>query len=415
MKKLLFLAIKDLKVMFSDKSNFFWVFGFPTLFALFFGAIFSGASDGPSGMKIGVVNDDPSEFAAIYIDKLSDNEALKVVPMQREEALDQVRRGKISAAVIIKEDFSEGFGLFNETPAMEIAVDPSRKMEAQYLQGMLAKAKFEAIAEKFTDVTWLREHINTWRQEVVESNEIDESLKEAMLKYIDAGEGMLGTVEDFSFDGDIMNVATTEVEGTHKTEFTSFQLTFPQAIIWGIMGCSATFAISIVQERQKGTFERLRLGPIRRAHILGGKGAACFVTCIAVVCFLFTVAKLGFKMPMRSLPTFILAAACVIFCFVGLMMFISTLGRTEQSAGGAGWAIFMVMAMLGGGMVPLIFLPSWLGPVSNISPIKWSILALEGGIWRTLSLGEMAGPLAVLLAIGSAAFIFGVTILLRRD
>ena len=122
-----------------------------------------------------------------------------------------------------------------------------------------------------------------------------------------------------------------------------------------------------------------------------------------------------FQMPMRSLPLFVLAAACVIFCFVGLMMFISTLGRTEQSASGAGWALMLVMAMLGGGMVPLIFMPSWLRPVTHISPIKWSILALEGGIWRDLNVAEMVGPLLVLLGIGTGAFILGVSLLLRQE
>jgi len=217
------------------------------------------------------------------------------------------------------------------------------------------------------------------------------------------------------FDGDIMSFATMDVSRERKGPVTSFQITFPQAMVWGILGCAATFAISIVQERRRGTFERLRLGPIGRAHILAGKGLACFITCASVVCFLFIGAKIIFKMPFRSLPLFILAAACVILCFVGLMMFICTLGRTEQSAGGAGWAMFMVMAMLGGGMIPLLFMPSWLKPFSNISPVKWSIFALEGGIWRNLTFIEMLRPFAVLLAIGTAAFIFGVMMLARQD
>ena len=41
MNKALLLAVKDWRVLLSDKGNIFWVFGFPVLFALFFGAIFS--------------------------------------------------------------------------------------------------------------------------------------------------------------------------------------------------------------------------------------------------------------------------------------------------------------------------------------------------------------------------------------
>lgn len=51
---------------------------------------------------------------------------------------------------------------------------------------------------------------------------------------------------------------------------------------------------------------------------------------------------------------------CTALCFVGLMMFISTLGKTEQSASGAGMALLMVMARLGSGMMPLVFMPTWM-------------------------------------------------------
>jgi ABC-2 type transport system permease protein len=421
MKKLAILAFKDLRVLFSNKGNIFWVFGFPALFALFFGAIFSGNDSGPSGMKIAVVDLDKSEFSASYISKLKSFEALKVVPMNRAEAVDGIRKGDIFAAVILKDGFGDDFETMftGNNSAVEIALDPGRKMEGQYLQGLIARALFESMAERFTDRNWMRKQVGNWRDEITDSNDLGSDQAELFLGFFDAYDRLLEDVNDenyrVAFDSDMMNFAVTDVSRERKGPITSFQITFPQAIVWGILGCSMTFAISIVQERKKGTFERLRLGPIRRFSILGGKGLACFMTCASVVCFLSVGATIIFKMPFYSLPLFILAAICVILCFVGLMMFICTLGRTEQSAGGAGWAMFMIMAMLGGGMMPLFFMPSWLQKLSNISPVKWSILALEGGIWRNLTFVEMLRPFAVLLAIVSAAFMFGVIMLARQD
>ena len=100
MKKVLFLAIKDLQVLLSDKGNIFWVFGFPIMFALFFGAIYSGASEGPSEMKIAMVDEDKSEFSNSYISKLESDEALNIIPLGRDEAIEQVRKGKVAAAVV---------------------------------------------------------------------------------------------------------------------------------------------------------------------------------------------------------------------------------------------------------------------------------------------------------------------------
>ena len=89
-------------------------------------------------------------------------------------------------------------------------------------------------------------------------------------------------------------------------------------------------------------------------------------------------------------------------------MLLSVLGKTEQSAGGIGWAVLLVMAMLGGGMIPLFIMPGWMQTLSHVSPVKWSILAMEGAIWRGFSFGEMMLPCGILLGVGLACFAIGV-------
>ena len=51
----------------------------------------------------------------------------------------------------------------------------------------------------------------------------------------------------------------------------AFDITFPQGVMWGIIGCVMSFAISLVSERVHGTFVRLQMAPLTRAQILGGK------------------------------------------------------------------------------------------------------------------------------------------------
>lgn len=421
MKKVLFLAFKDLRVLLSDKGNIFWVFGFPVMFALFFGAIYSGAGKGPSGMKIAIVDEDKSEFSSSYISKLESDEALQIVHLSRDEAIEQVRKGKVAAAVILNKGFGEGFeALFNsDEPKLEIAADPSRRMESGYLQGLLAKAQFEALGDKFVDRKWMREQVNLWREDMENANDLDAEQAELYLNFIDSFDTLLkdANEESFSagFEGDLLNFAKMDVSREYEGPITPFQITFPQVLLWGFLMCTATFAISIVKERTNGTFDRLRIGPLGYAHILGGKGLACFFTCIFIICILFFGAKAIFKMPIGNLPLFILGVLCTILCFVGLMMFICTLGRTEQSVGAAGWAILMIMGMFGGAMMPLAFMPSWLRPFSHFSPVKWGILALEGAIWRDFRFTEMISPCLVLLAIGISAFSLGVVMLRRQD
>lgn len=421
MKKVLFLAIKDLKVLLSDKGNIFWVFGFPVLYALFFGAIFSGAGKEPSGMKIAVVDEDKSEFSSSYISKLQSYEALKISLAGRDEAIEQVRKGKVSAAVILKKGFGDGFeAMFNsDEPKIEIASDPSRKMESGYLQGLLAKAQFGALGEKFKDRKWMRSQIDLWRNDVKDANDLDAKQANLYSNFFDSFDTLLKDVNEkdykSGFKGEMLNFVKLDVNREYKGPVTPFQITFPQVLLWGFIGCAATFAISIVKERTHGTFERLRVGPIGRAHILGGKGLSCFFTCIFIMCILYVGAKAIFRMPIGNRLLFIPAVLCTILCFVGLMMLICTLGRTEQSVGAAGWGILMITGMIGGAMMPLAFMPSWLRPFSHVSPVKWGIVALEGAIWRNFSLTEMISPCLVLLAFGTAAFLLGVFMLRRQE
>jgi ABC-2 type transport system permease protein len=95
-------------------------------------------------------------------------------------------------------------------------------------------------------------------------------------------------------------------------------------------------------------------------------------------------------------------------CFCGMMMLLAVLARTEAAAGGFGWAILLIMAMLGGGMIPLFVMPGWMQRVSGVSPVNWAIRAMEGAIWRDFTAQQMLAPCAMLLAFGLVCFALGV-------
>jgi ABC-2 type transport system permease protein len=420
MAKLAALAIKDLRILMADKGNVFWVFGFPLLFALLFGAVYAGAGRGPSGMNVAVVDEDKSEFSQLYVTHLESEAALKIAKLERQEALTQVRKGRVAAAVVLRPGFGDGFSAFFDAndPKLQIASDPGQKMQGAYLEGLLAKAQFEVLAKRFRDRQWIRGQMGTWRDQIKGASGLFAADANVYLRFFDAMDNFLKDANDQTYEGGlgsgILHVAKLDVQQEYDGPRTPFQITFPQAILWAVLSCAATFAISIVRERTTGTFQRLRIGPISQADILAGKGLACFLTCALVIGLLVLLGKLVFKVPIGSPALFAVAAVCTCLCFVGLMMLVSTLGKTEQSVGGAGWAILMIMAMFGGAMMPLAFMPSWMRNVSHLSPIKWGILAIEGGIWRNFSPTEMLLPCGILLALGSAFFILGVLMLRRQ-
>lgn len=426
MKRILCLAKKDIAVLLGNKSNLFWVFGFPVAFSLFFGFIFAGTNsdDGPRDMEIGLVDQDQSTLSQQFAERLNAEDAVTLIPLSMDEARSRVRKGHLAAALIIKETFSEhnGMAFGADEPIIQIMTDPSRKMQSAYLQGIAVKNQFQGFTDLLTDPARADEQLQSWRDEITRDPDIDPLLAATLSTLFDSMKHFTTRLHELNTDtplsADIMAVDTISVEheeeqGTHPVH--GFQITFPQCILWGILGCASTFAVSIVREQTSGTFTRLCVGPVGKSHILAGKGLACFATCALIVTGLFFLSKALFHVPIYNLTLFILAAFCVILCFVGIMMFVCTLGKTEQSAGAAGWAVMMTMAMLGGCMVPLVFMPSWLQTIGTVSPVRWGIYALEGAIWRNFSFAEMIMPCGILLAFGAAFFTIGVAILNRRS
>ena len=158
---------------------------------------------------------------------------------------------------------------------------------------------------------------------------------------------------------------------------------------------------------------RLQVAPIAKFKILAGKAMACFLAVLFVIAMM---SILGFFLGMTpgSIPNLVIAALSVAFCFVGIMMTLSVIGKTEQSVNGLGWMANMLMAMIGGCMIPVMFMPDIIRRFSILSPVKWAISAIEGAIWRDYTLNEMLLPCAVLLGIGAIGMIVGSTILGRR-
>lgn len=397
MRGVVVLALKDLRLLWRDRFGLFWILIFPLLFALFFGAIFSDS--GAAGtMKIAVVDEEDSKSSRALVEKLRASPSLEIESMPLDAAAEAVRRGKKTAYVVVP----KGYGLFNpDAPPLRVGLDPSRKAEAGFLEGLLMQASMESA---FSDPEEMRRSIREQRKGA--PPELD--------RFFDDLDRMMGSMPA-STAASPARVVTESAGPARVTPRSSWEITFPSAILWAILGCAAGFAISMVQERTAGTLLRLRVAPVTRGQVLAGKGLACFLACIAVSLLLLGFGRLVFGL--RILNPAVLGAAIVstALCFVGVMMLLSVAGRTENSVSGAGWAVLLVFAMLGGGMVPLFVMPAWMQKLSHASPVKWGILSIEGGIWRGFTLAEVALPCGILLAVGAVCFAIGVAVFSRRE
>jgi ABC-2 type transport system permease protein len=360
MRTILALAKKDLRVLTRVRSGMFFTFVWPLIVAVLFGVVFgTQRTAAPSAVRIAVVDEDGSDASRAFVDRLETSGDFSVARAARAEADALVRRGQRAAYVVIKPGFGEASRrLFAGERQFEIGHDPGRQAEGWMVEGLIMKHVMTELQPK---LTWQPARVS--RAAVVRDRMGPEN---------------------------------------------GFEITFPQGILWGILGCVMSFAVGLVSERVRGTYVRLQTAPITRTQILAGKALACFTTIVLLQVVLVAIGVLGFGITPSSWPLLAMAGASAALGFVGFMMMVAGLGRTEEAAGGVGWAVLMPMTLFGGGMMPQFVMPGWMQTVGNLSPVKWAILGIEGAVWRDFTLAEMALPCGILLAFGAVCFTIGV-------
>lgn len=446
---ILAITRKDLLLLARDKSNAFFTFVFPLLVALFFGAIFGGGGNGGK-MDVAVVDEDRTPSSQAFVADLAGDEALNVIveaapgqaltPLQ---GADMVRKGRVVAAITVPKGFGEGAEgvLGGGAMQLEAMVAPGRSAEAGLLTGKLNEMAFRQFSRTFGDSKAMSRSLDRARAMVNDSTQLDparRALFGAMFSSIDAlnkdqalvpnsndakGGGKSDTKTDTKPDTkpDTKTDAKGGLAGWNPVQVkistlhnpagrpsSAWEISFPQGVVWGLMGCVMAFGTSITMERGRGTWQRLTAAPMTRGDILAGKALACFVTCVLVQTLLLGMGVLVFGVKPSSAGLMAASVGVTSLGFVGVMMLIAGMSRSEGGATGMARAVLLVLAMIGGGSVPTFFLPSIVQKFSVVSPFTWATRAIEGALWRHYSWAEFMLPAGVLLAFAGVGYAVGV-------
>ncbi|HET6565396.1 MAG TPA: ABC transporter permease [Xanthomonadales bacterium] len=426
---LMAMVAKDLKLLFRDKVTLFFTFGFPLLFAAFFGSIFSSGSSG-SGMAVAVADLDQSANSQQFVRRMDELDELRVEVTTDEQARELTRKGKKTAFIILQPGFGTAYGsLFTGSPPeIVIGVDPSRKAEAGLLQGVMMKLGIGRFEDAFNNADVMAEQLDKSLEALQSDANVPEEWKQLLNDYLpqmkelvekeattnnqanDPGEAGPVSNDSGTGMGDALmplKLVQEDVVVQREGPANAYAITMPQAMFWAIMGVVMGFGVALVQEKAKGTMTRLVVAPITRMQILGGKALGCFLALVLVLTVFFVLARLLFDVPIDHPQKVLFAVLSVATIFVGIMMFLAAIGKTERGMSSVGWAVMMVFAMFGGGMIPLFAMPAWMLSISNFSPVKWAILMFEGATWREFSLAEMLLPCSVMLLLGVVLFVAG--------
>lgn len=419
MTPMLAIALKDLRTFTRQRASMFFTFVWPLCVAVLFGVLFGGGDRATPRIPVAVADEDGTPASKAFVDRLVAREEFDGTRATRAEALEAVRRGDRTAAVILRPGFGEASSrmFYGTPPEIEVVSDPSRQAERGMLEGLLMQQGAERMQSLFTNPASSRDSVQKALGELRQARPGASPGLETFLGQLDTflaspdasqvggadttGAGTTGAAWE------PLRITTSDLQRARTGPRNGYEVTFPQAMLWAVFGCVMAFGTTFVSERVRGTLVRLQVSPLTRGQVLAGKSLAALIAIFIVECLLLVLGVGAFGVRPESWGWLLLAIACTSAAFVGIILLLASMAHTEHGIGGMGPAVMMPMFMLGGAMIPLMMMPPWLAGLSRLSPVRWAILALEGAIWRGFGPAEMLLPCAILLAVAAVTFVIG--------
>jgi ABC-2 type transport system permease protein len=355
------LCKRNLKETYRDPLSLGFLLGFPLVFMLLFGAIFSG--DNTSSYPVGVIDEDNTPLSQAFISEaLVGVSALEITNYDDvDTALKDLKFGELDAYIVIP----AGFG-------QEVS---------QNWQGEKADITLE--------MTYDESNIQISEQLISIINAVTRSFARIEIPVI-------------------INANPIHIE----TKITYVDFIGPGIIIFGLLILIPTSARTVVHDKEKGFLSRLLTTPTRPTDfILGYSLSMVGITIAQIVIFMVAAWLLGMDIVGNLWLAFLIFFLTGL-CSIGVGMVVASLSKSENQAEPLCWLISMPLAMLSGCWFSIEMMPSYLRGFANAFPYAHAIDASRGVLIRGVGLEAISSDF--LFLVGWAVVIFAIGIILFR-
>jgi ABC-2 type transport system permease protein len=186
---------------------------------------------------------------------------------------------------------------------------------------------------------------------------------------------------------------------------TAVQQNAPAWTLLAMFFLTVPLSVSFIREREQGNLFRLQTMTVPAWVVLGGKALPFFVinqiqmaSILAVSVYLLPLLG-GDRLDLGNAPlALLLLGAAASLAAIGFGIAVSMYARTAEQAASFSSATVMIMAALGGILVPKAVMPPLMQKLAMLSPLSWGldgfldVFVRGGGIHEMLP--EMLGLLA---------------------
>ncbi len=376
MTAVLTIAGNSLRRFLRDKSNYFFVFIFPLLLVVLIGLQFGGDGGGARAIVVG-----NGALADRVASGLADSGATVSRVGSTVDAQETIARGRADAAVVVDGPDDAAFAT-------------GEPVELDVITG----SSTQALAARQVVSVELGQVGNDQRGVLaLEDAGIDpDQARGAFDATSDVGpEVARSTVGDDSLDEAFAGLG-------------QFDLGAAQQVSLFVFLASLAGASSLIESRQLGVTRRELAGPVTTRQVVAGEALGRFVVALTQGAYIVAGTALLFGVdwgdPVATAA--VLAAFCAVSASVAMVF--GSLLDSVNVASGVGVGVGLVVAALGGSMLPLELFPDNLLAVSAVTPHHWAYEAYAeitrrgGGVADVLpQLGVLLGMTVVLLPLGA--------------
>lgn len=378
MRNALAIARVELRLFLRDRSNIFFVFIFPLLLVLMIGLQFG---EGASAGRVAVSGAD-SALQGGLVGQL-DDEDVRVSRRGWDDALEELARGRLDIAVRVD-------------VGAATAYDAGQDVTLEVVRGASTNAP---VVEQRV-------------RAAVDALRIERAQQVAL--------------EDYGVPGDRVDAALARAAGTASAprlevtnldqlaqEFSGlgqFDVGASGQLLLFVFLTSLSGAATLIQARRLGVVARAMAGPVTAGQVVAGETLGRWAIALFQGAYIMLASRLLFGVNWGTAWVSLVVVLVFSLVAAGAAILLGTVLGNEGAASGAGVGLGLVLAALGGSMLPLELFPDTIRTLANLTPHAWAYEAFaeiqrrDGTLVDVLpQLGVLAGMALLLTSIAAWA------------
>ncbi|HZZ37424.1 MAG TPA: ABC transporter permease [Caulobacteraceae bacterium] len=374
-----------------DRGALVMAFFLPPLVFLIFSAVFAGSTGENIKLSLAVADTAGTPATARLAQALVHDPTLRaeiVTPQTLAEVRRRVHAGLDDAGLVIRGELTA-----KGAPIL-ILSDPSRAVAGPLAQARVQQAMVRTMPDVLLErtITDIRPAIGPLTDDQKES-----------LAY---AQGELRADLAKGKSRDLRGMFNREdVAGAKKGGGTIVYYAGAVTILFALFSAMHG-ALTLIDERRSGIADRILAGTAGMGPVVNGKFLFLVGQAAVLAAAVFVTAQVVYGAPvLEHLDLWALTTLAAAVCSAGLALGLVSICSTRDQAQMLSTFVILILAAVGGSMIPRFLMPPWLQQLGWATPHAWVIDAYQGALWRDEGAGQLYKAWLVLGLIGAFGLI----------